>query len=249
MSDGGQTAALRRRRRTQLAGALVTAILIGGVVVGLMSAGSSTGIPASSARVAAIVSAVDSLIGGIPQSGSSLGSPEALVTVEYFGDLECPTCREFTLGALPALIRRYVRSGKLRIEYRSLQTATSAAETFKTQQVAALAAGRQDRMWTFLELFYSEQGEEGTSYVSDSYLMKLAKQVPGLDVSRWMADRKDPELAASLAVDARAAGSARLTSTPTFLIGRTAGALHHLEYDSLGDPSSFDAAIERELRS
>jgi hypothetical protein len=35
-----------------------------------------------------------------------------------------------------------VRPGKLKIEYRSLETATREPETFHTQQLAALAAGK-----------------------------------------------------------------------------------------------------------
>jgi len=240
--------ALRRRRLNQLAGTLVAGIVIVGVLVALMSNGSSTGIPRSSAQVKATVAGVNALLAGIPQSGSTLGDPRAPVTLQYFGDLECPTCREFTLGALPALIRTYVRAGRLKIEYRSLQTATADSETFRTQQVAALAAGRQNRMWTFLELFYREQGEEGSGYVTERYLHELAGQVPGLDLAGWNASRNDSELAAIVAADARAARSAGLMSTPSFLVGKTMGAAHVLEYGSLTDPSSFDAAIERQLK-
>jgi protein-disulfide isomerase len=239
---------MRRRRLNQLGGTLVAAIVIVGVLLALMSNGSSTGIPKSSAQVKATVAAVTALLEGIPQSGSTLGNHTAPVTLQYFGDLECPTCREFTLGALPALIRNYVRAGKLKIEYRSLRTATGDSETFRTQQVAALAAGRQNRMWSFLELFYREQGEEGTGYVTERYLHELAGQVPGLDLAGWTASRSDPELASVVAADVRAARSAGLMSTPSFLLGKTAGAAHGLEYDSLTDPSSFDAAIEQQLK-
>ena len=49
------------------------------------------------------VAEVSSLVGGIPQNGNVLGNPNAPVTLEYFGDLECPICKEFTLGALPSI--------------------------------------------------------------------------------------------------------------------------------------------------
>ena len=95
-----------------------------------------------------VIAKVVSEIGGIPQNGNTLGSPKAPVTLEYFGDLECPICKEFTLGALPTLIQKYVRTGKLKIEYRNLETATREPETFKTQQSAALAAGKQNKAGT-----------------------------------------------------------------------------------------------------
>ena len=46
-----------------------------------------------------------SLLQGIPQNGITLGNPNAPVTMKYFGDLECPICKEFTLGALPGSSR------------------------------------------------------------------------------------------------------------------------------------------------
>ena len=101
---------------------------------------------------------IGALLADIPQSANALGQPAAPVTLEYFGDLECPFCKEFSLGVLPSIIQRWVRSGKLRIEYHALQTATREPEVFIAQQVAALAAGRQARAWHFIETFYAEQG-------------------------------------------------------------------------------------------
>jgi len=132
--------------------------------------------------------------------------------------LECPFCRQLTLDELPSLIHSYVRSWKLKIGYRSMETATGDPETFNTQQVAALAAGKQNKMWNFIELFYHEQGEEDSGYVTESYLQGLAREVPGLHLIAWTADRSDTELANTITGDARAANSAGLTRTPSFLI-------------------------------
>jgi protein-disulfide isomerase len=171
------------------------------------------------------------------------------VTLVYFGDLECPICREFTLGAQNPLVRNFVRSGKLKIEYRSLETATKEPETFKTQQAAALAAGKQNKMWQFLELFYHEQGEEASGYVTERYLQGLAQQVPGLNLAGWTAARNDPQFQNMLVSDAQAASNAGLTSTPAFQFGKTGGSLRKFEYSSLTNPSSFNLVIEKLLHS
>jgi protein-disulfide isomerase len=165
---------------------------------------------------------VISLLAGIPQRGNTLGDPNAPVAVQFFGDLECPFCRRFTLGALRSLIGRYVRGGKLKIEYRSLQTATRDPETFEIQQIAALAAGKQNKMWNYIELFYHEQGRENSGYVTEGYLQGLAQQVSGLNLIAWTAARADPELASTLTADARAAADAGATRTPTFLLRKRA---------------------------
>jgi protein-disulfide isomerase len=240
--------AVRRTRLTQL-GIVVAIVVVIIVAVVIATGGSSKKGLAKGTEVGKVSTEVAALVGGIAQTGNTIGDPKAPVTLQYFGDLECPICRDFTLGALQSLIPTYVRSGKLKIEYRSLETATKEPETFKTQQLAALAAGKQQKMWYFIELFYRQQGEENTEYVNESYLQKLAQQVPGLNLTAWSTARSDPELAGSITVDAQAANAAGFTGTPSFLIGKTGGKMQKLEYSSLTDPSSFNSAIERTLKA
>jgi protein-disulfide isomerase len=189
-----------------------------------------------------------SLLAGIPQRGNTLGDPKAPVTLQYFGDLECPFCKQFALGALPSLIQRYVRGGKLKIEYRSLETATLDPETFKTQQVAALAAGKQNHMWEYIELFDREEGRENSGYVTERYLQGLAHQVAGLNPIAWTAARNGADLANTLTSDAQAASNAGLTATPSFLIGKTGGPLLKLKAPSLTNPLFYALVIERLLK-
>jgi protein-disulfide isomerase len=192
---------------------------------------------------------VASLLAGIPQRGNTLGDIKAPVTLQYFGDLECPFCKQFMRGALPSLIQSYVRGGKLKIEYRSLETATRDRVTFKTQQVAALAAGKQNHLWEYIELFYREEGQENSGYVTERYLQELAHQVTGLNLIAWTAARNRTDLANTITSDAQAASSAGLTGTPSFLISKTGGPLLKLKVTSLTNPVFYALVIERLLRS
>jgi protein-disulfide isomerase len=237
--------AIRRTRLTQLG---IVAVIVVAIIIGIVVAtggGSKKGLATKPSERNATVSEVSSLLGGAPQSGNALGSPTAPVTLQYYADLECPVCRTFTLGALKPLIESYVRPGNLRIEFHSFQTATRDAELFRTQQVAALAAGKQQRAWYYIELFFHQQGEENTGYVTESYLQGIAQQVPGLDMGKWVSDRSSPELASSVASDEVTAKTHGFTGTPAFAIGKTGGTMQKLEYSSLADPSSFVTAIRR----
>jgi protein-disulfide isomerase len=184
---------------------------------------------------------LNALLADIAQGGNALGEPVAPVTLDYFADLQCPFCRDFSLDVLPSIIQRWVRTGALRIEYRALQTATHEPNVFVAQHVAALAAGKQDKAWHFVETFYAEQGEEGTGYVNEAYLEGIASQIPHLDLPRWATERKDPELVREIAGDAEAASDAGLTGTPSFLLGASGGAMRTF---SPSGRTSFDAAIE-----
>jgi protein-disulfide isomerase len=207
-----QQSAARRRRLYGLGGAVAIAAVIVVVAIAISSGGSSK--PKTNGAGKGDVAAVTALLRGIPQAGNRLGNPSAPVTVDYYGDLECPVCRDFTLGALPQLISKEVRAGKVKLRYRSLQTATSDPSTFRLQQIAALAAGKQRRLWQFVELFYRQQGEEGTGYVTGPYLQRIAEQVPGLDLAGWTSARDDAALASEVGADSTDAGRIGANATP-----------------------------------
>jgi protein-disulfide isomerase len=242
--------AARRRRLSMLGGAVaVVVVAIVVILIATSGGGSKTGpVKKGSATEHNTIALVNSEIGGIPQSGNAIGSPTAPVTLQYFGDLECPICREFTEGALTKLIEKDVRAGKLRVEYRSMETATREPETFKNQQIAALAAGKQNKMWNFLETFYHEQGEENSGYVTEKYLQGIAQQVPGLNLSTWQSARADTGLQAQLAADTQESNNQGFNGTPSFLIGHSGGAMKKLEaseYGSLQEPSGFEEAVSK----
>jgi protein-disulfide isomerase len=248
MEEASASQSAQRKRLIQLGGIAGLVVVIIAIILVATGSGSKNAPAPKSPAANAAATEVISLLQGIPQHGNTLGNPNAPVTIQYFGDLECPICKQFTLGALPALIRKYVRAGKVKIEYDSMETATRERETFQTQQVAALAAGKQNLMWHYVELFYHEQGEEGSGYVTESYLQGLAAQVPGLSLSSWSAARNDPEYANQVITDAQAANQAGFTGTPSFLIGKSGGSMPKFEYSSLTDPSGFEAAIEKQLK-
>ncbi len=234
---------LRRRRLTQLG--IIAAIVAAGFLTATISNDGTGETTPGSLSAKRTERAVNASLGGIPQSGNALGAPTAPVTLEYFGDLECLVCQEFSLGALPSLIQTWVRSGKLRIEYRSLETATGEPEVFKSQQFAALAAGKQNKLWQFVETFYREQGIEGSGYVTESYLEDIARQVTGLNLAQWTTARANTALAAQLAADAQTASDVGFNGTPSFLIGRTGKTMRSFTYTSLTDPTSFNESIRQ----
>lgn len=238
----------RRKRLIQLGSVIGAVVVIVIVIVVATSGGSKGGIEKpKSGKTPTAVTEVTSLLAGVPQNGNTLGNPSAPVTMQYFGDLECPICREFTTGALKPLIEKYVRTGKMKIEYRNLETATREPETFRTQQIAALAAGKQRKAWDYIELFYHEQGQEGSGYVTEKYLQELAQQVSGLNLATWTSDRNNPQFANTVTSDAQAANGAGFTGTPSFLIGKTGESGQKYEYSSLTDPSGFESAINKLL--
>jgi protein-disulfide isomerase len=212
----------RMRRLQLLAGAVIVAVVVIAVAIAISVGGSSSSSGLQNRHQASQTYAqVSSLLAGIPQSGVTLGNPSAKVTLVYYGDLECPICRDFTLdGGFPQLVQNDVRQGRVKVIYKSFCTATCngpGQSVFNTQQVAAYAAGKQDLFWDYAELFYREQGQEGTSYVNAKYLETLAGQIPKLNLAEWQKQRGDPSLLAQVQSDESHGSAIGVTGTPTLI--------------------------------
>ncbi len=195
--------------------AVVLAVIVVGVAVAI-SSGSVAGGLAKHGAAKELDSSVDTLLAGIPEHGETLGRPSAKYTLTFFGDLQFPVCAAFATGAnldgeiggFPQFIHDQVRTGQAKVVYRSFCTATCndfGQSLFNTQQVAAYAAGKQDRFWYYEELFYRQQGAEGAPYVTPTFLRTVAKQTRGLHFGAWSTDRGNPSLLSQVNADGLAA--------------------------------------------
>jgi protein-disulfide isomerase len=164
---------------------------------------------------------LDERFGGIRQDSGALGDPDAPFTLVEFADLQCPYCARFDREVLPAVIERFVRPGRLRIELRPV---SFLGPDSSTGAAATVAAGFQDRMWQFADLWYHNQGAENSGYATPQFLGRVARGA-GLDFDRWQSESNSRRLVAILQSNKRAAGTARVTGTPNFRLGRTGSVL------------------------
>jgi hypothetical protein len=232
----------------------LVAALAAGLLVAVIAAAASSG--DSSAGHSGVVvpqppNAVQrtyALLEGIPQHGPYLGEPKAPVTLQFFGDLQCKDSRAAMLGALPFLIRRWVRPGKLQIRFRSLPAETLNWYEFRDQQTAALAAGRQGKLWNYIDVFFREQQTEFTHYANAAFLNRIAVQA-GVGLGRWSEDLTPfrESWVGRIKLDEALAAAHRLGAAPSFLIGRTGGASRAIRHFSLEEPQVFEEAIENLL--
>ena len=187
-----------------------------------------------------------SLYRGIPQHANVLGSRTAPVTLVEYVDLQCPYCREFETQAMPALVERYVRTGRVRVEIRPL--AFIGPDSVRGRN-AIIAAGEQNRLFDLAQLLYENQQTENTGWLDDRLVTKAAGSIPGLDVAKLLAARNSSAVArAASAFDAEAT-AAGVRSTPTVQVGKTGAALQTVALSSPTDEQAVAAAIDAALRS
>jgi protein-disulfide isomerase len=231
--------ARRRLQWRRLAAIVVVAGAVVAVAVAVSSGRSEHASAATGGRVSGAAFSRD-LFAGISQRGTRLGNPSAPVRLVEFADLQCPYCDEYTVQALPTLVKDYVRTGKLQMEFENLSFI--GPDSVKAGRVAA-AASQQNRLWNFVDLLYLNQGTENTGYVTAAYLRRLLNAVAGLNVPVALHASETPAADAALAKANQAATQEGVSGTPTFLIGRTGGGLHPFQPASL-TPAPFAAKLE-----
>ncbi|WP_177169259.1 DsbA family protein [Thermoleophilum album] len=215
-------------RKTRFVAVVAAAAVLAGVAIAASLLGSERSSPSGSGVTGA--REVRSLLQGILQSGYALGDPRAPATVVEFVDLQCPFCARLASEALPDLIRREVRSGRLRLELRVL--AFIGPDSERAARFAAGAA-RQYKVWQFTELFFRNQGRENSGYVTDNFLRRIGAAIPGFDVDRALAFAQRPEAEDDLERARLAAGRLRVSSTPTLFLVPRGGQPRKLELSDL----------------
>lgn len=180
-------------------------------------------------------------IEGLAQSGNMLGDPKAPVTLVEFGDLQCPICKQYAEQILPDVMTGPVKDGTANVEYENWAIlgpdSTLAAK-------AAIAAGQQDKMWSFIDTFYDNQGVENSGYVTDDFLTEIAEKAGVPDIDKWNTDREAPAMDEDLArIDAIATENG-FSGTPSFAFREADGSLTPLE-DTQSSQAIIDAINEQ----
>jgi protein-disulfide isomerase len=234
-----------RRSRSPLVlflGAVAVAALLAGALVVASQLGRGGG---NAQPPVTLVGAkeVQQLFAGIPQSGVTLGRPDAPVTLVEYADVQCPYCGQWARDVLPTVVADYVRPGKVRLVFRGLAFIGPESDTGAR---AAVAAGAQGKLWNALDLLYRNQGPENGGWITDDFLRSVAVGVPGLDADRVLQERTSPAVERELATARAAANAAAVSATPAFELGPTNGTLARLDVKSL-DADFFRTALDGAL--
>jgi protein-disulfide isomerase len=223
--------AQRKRRLAFFGGGLLLVIALVAVVIAVASGGSSSSSNKTKAGIP---------LAGIAQSGNELGAKDAKATLMVFADMQCPFCRDFETQAFPSIVKRYVRTGKLRVVFQPISILGSDSVVAAK---AAVAAAAQNKLFDYASTFYANQGQENTGYVTQDFLTKIAKAVPGMNVAKWKSDLAADSGTSILSRAQTAAQTARVASTPTFFVAKRGATLEQFNVSAL-TPQAFRAKLD-----
>ncbi|WP_432071496.1 thioredoxin domain-containing protein [Streptomyces wuyuanensis] len=143
----------------------------------------------------------------------ALGRADAPVVMVEYADFKCGYCGKFARDTEPALIRKYVEKGVLRIEWRNFPIFGEESEAAAR---AAWAAGQQGRFWQFHKAAYADGAKE--KGFGAQRLEELATEAGVKDLARFTRDADGEEARQAVARDQEEGYGLGATSTPSFVV-------------------------------
>ena len=221
---------------------LAAVVVVGAIVVSRDGAEEPAATTTTAENGVTPAEEVRELYSGIAQNGIRLGDPDAPATLVEIADLQCPFCAQYSVQALPTIVRDYVRTGELNYE---LRIRSFLGRDSVRAAGAAAAAARQDLMYQFVDLFFRHQGPENSGYADADFIRQIAGQVEGLDVEPVVAAADDPLVQPLVRRGEQFARDIGSTGTPDFYI-RQGGRLTPLNPQGTS-PEAYAAAIDEAL--
>lgn len=174
-----------------------------------------------------------------------IGDKDAPVKMVEYADPLCPYCAKFSNEVKPELIKNYINTGKVRLEYRPM--AYLAADSTKASE-GMFCAAEQNKFWEFHDLayqktwsdFYSQnKGPSEVDLFRAGKINSLAEEA-GLSIGEFTDCMTSGKYTNEVQQQSSKAQAMGITGTPKFYI-------NDQEYTGFAPYSVVKATIESQL--
>ncbi|WP_409484564.1 DsbA family protein [Arsenicicoccus dermatophilus] len=148
----------------------------------------------------------------------ALGKIDAPVTMIEYADYACPFCAKWALQTQPALIKKYVDAGVLRIEWHDL---VIFGDKSRRAAMAARAAGEQGKFWEYHHALFAASPTSGHPDLTDDKLLTFAKQAGVADLAKFSKDMESSTIDEAIGTETATAQQLGANSTPVFIVNGT----------------------------
>ena len=169
------------------------------------------------------------------------GNPDAPVTLEEFGDFQCPPCGQFA-GFVEELRREY--DSRLRVVFRNFPL--PAHEHAREAAQAAEAAGLQGKFWEMYDTLYREQSLWSNASKARELFESYAGVI-GLDVDQFKKDMDSDKVRERIDSDHALADFLGVKVTPTLFINNRA--IEPKDKNPEGVRAAINAALEEKSKN
>lgn len=204
-------------------------IVVAGIMIGgglFLGLGGNAGSADGGGDKETAVNIKDVKIDGSPY----IGKTNAPVVLAYWSDYQCPYCKAVEVGgipqipvepAIPALIKAYVDTGKLKIVFKDYQFLSEDSTTagLYGRAIWALYPGKY---WEWREAMYRAQDEEHGGFGDEKSIVALTAKINGIDAQRVKENvaSKTSTYQAMLDADREEGTAFGINGTPGFITGK-----------------------------
>jgi protein-disulfide isomerase len=149
---------------------------------------------------------------GVQPSDHVLGDPKAPVTMIEYASFTCPHCAHFSIAVLPAVKKKWIDSGKVKLIYRDFpldQTALKAAQL-------AECSGK-DKYFGVIDMIFANQQKWATAGDPIGELSKSLR-IAGMGEAEVRNCLANDAVANAVIADYRGGETLGVNSTPTLFI-------------------------------
>jgi protein-disulfide isomerase len=169
------------------------------------------------------------------QTGHVLGPADAPITLEEFGDFQCPPC-----GKLSEPINQLQKQYNLRIIFREFPLPMHAHA--REAAYAAEAAGLQGRFWQMHDLLFREQPVWSNSPDARTLFNAYAGMLQ-LDLDRFKRDMDSSDVIQQVETDQQRGAQIGVRTTPTIFLNNQAVPPEQLK------PENFTGYVETAVKN
>ena len=172
-----------------------------------------------------------------PREGTTLGSPDAPLTIVEYTDFQCTFCARVAQEILPQVEKEYVATGKAKLVCKHV---AFLGEESQWAAEAAECAAEQEKFWEYYDILFANQTGKHNDGAFSKVRLKAFAEALGLDSGSFNACLDEGKYINEVAANNLEARRGGVDGTPTFFVGQTrlTGAKSFAE---------FQTAIEDEL--
>jgi|KBSMisStaDraftv2_1062788.scaffolds.fasta_scaffold162790_1 protein-disulfide isomerase len=171
------------------------------------------------------------------------GNKSAPVVLIDFSDLQCKLCQRFVKSTEPLINSTYIQTGKVILIFKHLP---NRGFDSMPASLAAQCTNDQGKFWQFHNVLYNVQGPIDSGWASKDNLKKMALQIPGLDIEKFISCFDSQKYKSLVQSDIELAHSLGFTQTPSFIIEKNNDS--NIQKIEGAQPfAAFKAVVDKEL--
>jgi protein-disulfide isomerase len=158
---------------------------------------------------------------------NELGGASAPVTLEVYGDFQCPYCAQYSLNVEPSLVSKYVVPGKLRIVHHDIAILggkpTDPNNESRIAASGAVCAMAQGKYWDYAHWVFGNQTAENGGEFTRDRVTSIATAAR-LDAAAFTSCLDQSATTSQVDANTQKSITMKISTTPTFYIdGQLAG--------------------------